>query len=165
MSEGAGKVAEIVLGAALGLAVLVGVGALVDTVVDIHALDAGLQLLVVGGLAVTSSVLIRFGIALVGTLRLRLRALHLLRAGRFEELLPLARELLEEAERVFGYSHKLTTARRQGLCALHCRLGEYEEARGLAEINLRVRMHALGPDHPDTVAARELAELVWQVGR
>jgi hypothetical protein len=154
-----GNAVEAVLGVALGFGVVLGVLAIVNMCVPIGALDLGLQLVIIGGAGLAVPGCVRAATALVHIVWRNARTRRLLRAGRYAEVLPSARELVDEAEWVFGYGHKVTTTRRHALCALLWQAGEFEKARGLAERNLEYRLTVLGPDDPDTAASRQLAEM------
>jgi tetratricopeptide (TPR) repeat protein len=60
-----------------------------------------------------------------------------------------------------------TLARVQGVFGLfHDSQGQYEKALALRESVLAIRESALGPDHPDTVAAlSNMASAYWRLGR
>jgi hypothetical protein len=159
-----GQVADLVLGVVLGIGIVLGIGALVNMFVPLRTLDDAWAGAFAFGVLGLSAAGVRVGTALVRAIRLYARTRYLLRRRRFDELLPVAEELLADAEFAFGHTHKLTTARRHGLCALLWQLGRFHDARVLADLNLGYREEKLGPDHPDTAVSRQLAEMFRAAG-
>ena len=69
--------------------------------------------------------------------------------GKYAEALPLARNALEVAERLFGPEDVRTAVSAMSLANAERELGKDADAESLYKRSLAIREKALGPDHQD----------------
>merc|ERR1712066_1084551 len=72
-------------------------------------------------------------------------------AERYEEALPLLREVLEALRAQLGDKHPDTLTSANNLAGLYYSLGDYQEAEALFREVLNGRRTQLGDWHPETV--------------
>jgi tetratricopeptide (TPR) repeat protein/CHAT domain-containing protein len=91
---------------------------------------------------------------------------ELYQQGKYEEAVPIATEVLMEAERAFGPDDARVGASLCHLAVLYDRQGKYTEAEPLYRRALRIDEKALGPDNPDVaVDLSNLAGLYNERGK
>ncbi|QYN37158.1 hypothetical protein K1T35_07910 [Pseudonocardia sp. DSM 110487] len=161
MGERRRKAVENVVGGALGFAVgvvVMGLGMKALEAVGADPLVFVVVLATAGGGFAYGCV--QAGIAAVEAVSLYDRARRHLRAGRWEELAPLLRRLLEWDELFPGFDHPRTVTRRRALISVLARLDRFAEAGLIAERNIGSLSRRLGATHPDTAEARDVARLL-----
>jgi tetratricopeptide (TPR) repeat protein len=77
------------------------------------------------------------------------QVVELYRAGRYDEAIPLATEVLQIRETALGPDHPDVATSLNNLAALYRAQGNYGAAEPLFQRALRILETALGPDHPD----------------
>jgi hypothetical protein len=155
------KILETVVGGALGFAVAVGLMGLgMKAMEAIGADPVTLAVLIATLYAGFAYGCVQLGMAVVQVVSLSVRARRHLRAGRWEELVPLVRKLLDGDELFPGFDHPRTVTRRRALISVLARLGRFEEAASLAEENVASLSRRLGATHPDTAEAQDVARLL-----
>ena len=93
------------------------------------------------------------------------RARELYNAGKYQDAVPLAQQILAYTENVFGPEDPLTAYSLSNLASLYTAMGEYAKAEPLYQRALQIREKALGPEHADTVVSlNNLGELYYQLG-
>jgi tetratricopeptide (TPR) repeat protein len=93
------------------------------------------------------------------------RVVDLYQAGKYQEAIPIARQLLEIYEKINGLDHPDTATGLNNLALLYEAMGDYAKAEPLYRRALTINEKALGPDHPDTATSlNNLAELYHAVG-
>jgi hypothetical protein len=161
------KVIEDVVGGLLGFGVgfgLIGLGLKASAAIGADPITFVVVLAMIGGgRFVDGSV--QVGIAVVRAVSLHARTRWYLRAGRWEELASVARKLVEDDEWYAGFDHPRTVMRRSALISVLVRLERFDEAHLVADRNVGSLSRALGATHPDTAAARVLAEILRQASR
>lgn len=158
-------IAEAV-GGLLGIAVAVGLlWAAGQGLRAAGADDAVLAMLLVTLGTAFGSGCVRAGAAVVRVTALHVRARSLLRTGQWDELLPVARELVGESEWALGLDHPVTVHRRDALTALLLHLERFEDAAEAAEENVRSLSRTVGIDHERTAQARRRARALLQAAR
>ena len=86
-------------------------------------------------------------------------------AGKYEEAVLIARQLLEISEKINGPEHPDTAQSLNNLAELYRAMGDYAKAEPLYRRALAIREKALGPEHPDTAqSVNNLAELYKEMG-
>jgi hypothetical protein len=157
---------EGIVGGLLGFGVAVGLMGLGLKALDAIGADPITFVVVLatigGGFAYGS---VQAGIAVVRVVSLYARARRYLRAGRWEELAPVARKLVEHDEWHPGFDHPRTVTRRRALISVLVRLERFDEAHLVAERNVGSLSRTLGGTHPDTGQARDVAEILRQASR
>src|SRR5207253_2611737 len=93
-------------------------------------------------------------------IREKSRQLEQLRsAGKFQEAVPIAEEVLKYCEKNYGPDHPETADSLSDLAYLYGGLGDYAKALPLYERALKIREKALGREHPYTaIVLNNLAE-------
>jgi len=91
------------------------------------------------------------------------QAKELMKAGKFEEALPLARQALEIRERKLGPDHPGTAGALLMLAGIQDGQFHYYKALRLYQRALKIREKALGPEHPDTAASMALLARVYAI--
>jgi hypothetical protein len=160
------KAIENVVGGLIGFGVAAGLIGLAMT--GLRAVGSDMMPLVIVLVTVGSGFAygcVQAGMALTRMASLHVRFRLLRRAGRWEDLVPLGRALVEEAEWYIGYDDPRTVRRREGLCSLLLRLERFEEVAGLVERNVLSLSRRSGATHPDTVRLREHAHALRQAAR
>lgn len=74
-------------------------------------------------------------------------------AGKYEEAIPIAKNLLELAENKFGPEHPDTAASLNILAELYRAMDDYARAEPLSQRALKIYEKALGPEHPFTATS------------
>ena len=93
------------------------------------------------------------------------RVVELYQAGKYEQAIPIARQLLEISEKINGPEHPFTAGSLNNLAALYDSMGDYAKAEPLYLRALAIREKALGPEHPDTATSlNNLAVLYDSMG-
>jgi tetratricopeptide (TPR) repeat protein len=93
------------------------------------------------------------------------QVVDLYHAGKYQEAIPIARQLLEMAEKINGPEHPFTVGSLNNLAALYDSTGDYAKAEPLYRRALAIREKALGAEHPDTAASlNNLAVLYDSMG-
>ena len=93
------------------------------------------------------------------------RVVELYQAGKYQEAIPVAQQLLEIRERALGPEHPYTATSLNSLAELYREMGEYAKAGPLYRRALAIREKVLGPEHPATgTSLNDLAELCRQMG-
>ena len=88
------------------------------------------------------------------------QVLQLYQAGKYQEAILIARQLLEICEKVSGPEHPDTATSLNNLATLYESMVDYAKAEPLYQRALAIREKALGPEHPDTATSlNNLAEL------
>jgi CHAT domain-containing protein/Tfp pilus assembly protein PilF len=90
---------------------------------------------------------------------LREKVSELYQAGKFNQAVPIAQELLELCEKAVGPDHPGTAQALNDLALLYNTKGDYAKAEPLYQRALKIHEKALGRDHPDT--AWTLNNLAW----
>jgi tetratricopeptide (TPR) repeat protein/CHAT domain-containing protein len=91
--------------------------------------------------------------------------IELEKAGKYQEAIPLGKELLTRYETVLGPENPYTATNLNNLAVLYAKIGNYADAEPLLQRALKIREKALGPENPDTVASlSSLAELYRETG-
>ena len=85
------------------------------------------------------------------------QVVDLYHAGKYQEAIPIARQLLEICEKINGPDHPDTAPSLNNLAALYRVMGDYAKAEPLYRSALAFEK-ALGPEHPDTA----LASTAWR---
>ena len=83
-------------------------------------------------------------------------------AGKFQAAIPVARELLEQTQKVAGPDHPLVSQSLNNLALLLQQTRQYPEARRLFERALGIDEKELGNDHPGIVRSLTNLALVLQ---
>jgi hypothetical protein len=157
---------EGIVGGLLGFGVgvgLMGLGLKALDAIGADPITFALVLATIGGGLTYGSV--QAGIAVVRAISLHIRARRYLRAGRWEELAPVARKLVEHDEWHPGFDHPRTVVRRRALISVLVRVERFDEAHLVAERNVGSLSRTLGAAHPDTAQARDVAEILRQASR
>ena len=88
------------------------------------------------------------------------QVVELYQAGKFNEAIPIAQELLKFAEKAFGPDHAGTATFVNFLAELYFETHDYAKAELLYQRALKTDEKALGPDHADTATVlNNLAKL------
>jgi hypothetical protein len=157
------KAAENVVGGALGFAVAVGLMGLGMKAMEAIGADPIAFVVVLATVGAGFAYgCVQAGIAAVEAVSLHIRARRYLRAGRWEELAPVARKLVEHDEWHPGFDHPRTVVRRRALISVLVRVERFDEAHLVAERNVGSLSRTLGTAHPDTAQARDVAEILRQ---
>src|SRR2546427_469478 len=89
----------------------------------------------------------------------------LFQAGKFNEAIPIAQEVLEHSEKALGPAHPGTPLALNNLAMLYHSMGDYAKAEQLYLRALKIEEKALGPDHPDRATTlNNLAALYYSMG-
>ena len=91
------------------------------------------------------------------------KARELMKAGKFGEALPLARQALEIREKKLGPDHPGTAGSLMLLGRIHDAQFHFYKALPLYQRALKIREKALGPDHPDTAASMALLARIYSI--
>src|SRR5262245_28068687 len=86
--------------------------------------------------------------------KLNERVAQLHQAGKYEEAIPIAHQALVLAERLYGPGTPLAAAAITKLAALYGATNQFSIAELLYERAAAIYERSLGPNHPDTIAAR-----------
>ena len=81
-------------------------------------------------------------------------AAGLLNLGRYDQAIPLFRDILEARERVLGEEHPDTLGSRNNLAVAYWNAGRHQEGIALHEKALEMMERVLGEEHPDTLSSR-----------
>jgi hypothetical protein len=166
VGERSRKAVENVVGGALGFAVAVGLMGLGMKAMEAIGADPIAFVLVLATVGAGFAYgCVQAGIAAVEVVGLYVRARRHLRAGRWEELAPLLRRLLEWDELFPGFDHPRTVTRRRALVSVLARLGRFAEAGLIAERNVGSLSRRLGATHPDTAEAQGFARILQEASR
>jgi CHAT domain-containing protein/Tfp pilus assembly protein PilF len=93
------------------------------------------------------------------------QVLDLYQAGKYQEAVPIARQVLAICEKVLGQEHPDTATSLHNLARLYDETGDYAKAEPLYRRALAIREKALGPEHADTaLGLNNLAALYWATG-
>jgi tetratricopeptide (TPR) repeat protein len=93
------------------------------------------------------------------------QVVDLYHAGKYQEAIPIARQLLEMTEKINGPEHPFTVGSLNNLAALYDSTGDYAKAEPLYRRALAIREKALGGEHPYTAASlNNLAVLYDSMG-
>src|SRR6266571_2119735 len=85
--------------------------------------------------------------------------------GKYEQAIPIAKNLLEILERTRGPEHPDTAIGLNNLAMLYRNTGGYAKAELLYQRALKIYEKALGPEHPDTATSlHDLAGLYDDMG-
>ena len=96
---------------------------------------------------------------------LRRQLAELYQAGKHEEAIHIARQLLEIVEKTSGSEHPETANSLNNLAELYWATGDFANAEPLLQRALAIREKALGPEHPNTsTILNNLAELYTAMG-
>ena len=76
------------------------------------------------------------------------QVVELYQAGKYQQAIPIARQLLEISEKTNGPEHPDTAGSLNNLAALYYSMGEYAKAEPLYRRALAIHEKALGPEHP-----------------
>jgi CHAT domain-containing protein/Tfp pilus assembly protein PilF len=94
------------------------------------------------------------------------KGIELYNAGKYEEALPYAKQVLEIIEKTLGKNHPSTAQSLNNLALLYYETGRYSEAEPLLKRALEIKEKALGKEHPDTaISLNSLALLYDKTGR
>jgi tetratricopeptide (TPR) repeat protein len=86
--------------------------------------------------------------------------------GRYEDAIPLAKEVIAILEKVRGPDHPDVAAMLNTLAELYTLQGRYAEAEPLYERSLAIKEKMLGPDHPDVaLSLNDMAVMYDRQGR
>jgi tetratricopeptide (TPR) repeat protein len=77
------------------------------------------------------------------------QVIELYRAGKYQEAIPIAWQLLGITEKSNGAEHPSIAGSLNNLAALYKETGDYATAEPLYQRALVIREKALGPEHPD----------------
>jgi CHAT domain-containing protein/tetratricopeptide (TPR) repeat protein len=91
------------------------------------------------------------------------QARGLVKAGKFEEALPLAQQALERREKALGPDRPEVAGPLMLLGAIHYGMFNYYQALPLYKRALKIRERTLGPDHPDTVTSMARLAACYQL--
>jgi len=91
------------------------------------------------------------------------QARELMKAGKFEEALPLAQRALEIREKNLGPNHPAVAGSLMLLANAYDGLFFYYRALPLYQRALKIREQALGPEHPDTAASMTRLARSYQI--
>ena len=87
------------------------------------------------------------------------QVVELYQAGKYEQAIPIARQLLEINEKIKGPEHPDTAGSLNNLAALYYAMGEYAKVEPLYRRALTIYEKALGAEHPSTASSlNNLAE-------
>jgi tetratricopeptide (TPR) repeat protein/CHAT domain-containing protein len=90
---------------------------------------------------------------------------ELYNAGKYQDAVPIAEQILAYTENAFGPEDPLTAYSLTNLASLYTAMGEYAKAEPLYQRALQIREKALGPEHADTaVSLSNLGELYYELG-
>ena len=89
----------------------------------------------------------------IGTLR---------QAGKHTQALPLAQQVLEKSEKVFGPDHRLVGNSLNTLANLYLTKGDYVQAEPLFQRALAISEKVFGPDRPETATSLNSLALLYQ---
>ena len=93
------------------------------------------------------------------------QVVELYQAGKYQEAVPIARQLLEIHQGLSGPQHRDTAASLNNLAMLYQAMGDYAKAEPLYQRALTILEKALGPQHPSTATSlSNLAELYRVMG-
>jgi tetratricopeptide (TPR) repeat protein len=97
--------------------------------------------------------------------KLTQRIVELYKAGKYQDAIPLAEQILAYKERVLGPENPDTASALNDLAELHRAMGNYVRAESLYRRALKIREKAFGPEHPATARSlNNLAELYRYMG-
>lgn len=86
-------------------------------------------------------------------------------AGKFQEAIPIAEQVLKYCEKNYGPEHSETADSLNDLAFLYSSMGDYAKALPLYQRASKIREKALGPDHPYTaISLNNLAEVYRETG-
>jgi tetratricopeptide (TPR) repeat protein len=92
------------------------------------------------------------------------QVVELCQAGKYQEAISIARQLLEISEKINGPEHPNTAVFLHSLALLHTRMRDYAKAEPLYQRALAIGERALGPEHPLNAATlHSLAELYYSM--
>src|SRR6202043_1736693 len=77
------------------------------------------------------------------------QVVSLYRAGKYQEAIPIAQQVLEIREKINGPDHPYTATSLNNLAELYRAMGDYAKAEPLFQQALQIYQKALGPEHPD----------------
>ena len=93
------------------------------------------------------------------------QVIELYEAGKYQEAIPVALQLLELCEKTSGPEHPLTATSLNNLAELYKMMGDYAKAEPCYNRALAIFEKALGPKHPSTATSlKNLAELYKTTG-
>jgi tetratricopeptide (TPR) repeat protein len=93
------------------------------------------------------------------------KARELYNAGKYQDALPLAEQILAYTENTFGPEDPLTAYSLSNLGSLYAAMGEYAKAEPLYQRALQIREKVLGSEHADTATSlNNLGALYYQLG-
>jgi tetratricopeptide (TPR) repeat protein/CHAT domain-containing protein len=93
------------------------------------------------------------------------KARELYNAGKYQDALPLAEQILAYTENTFGPEDPLTAYSLSNLASLYTAMGDYAKAEPLYQRALQIREKVLGPEHADTATSlNNLGGLYYQLG-
>jgi len=94
------------------------------------------------------------------------QAVDLYHSGKFQEAIPIPRELLEIRERIYGPEHPDPATSLNNLAELCYSMGDYAKPEPLLRRALAICEKALGPEHPETAGSLDnLAILDINLGK
>ena len=90
---------------------------------------------------------------------------ELYKAGKYEEAIPYAKQVLAIREKVLGNEHPLVATSLNNLAELYRVIGRYSEAEPLYKRSLEIREKTLGSEHPSVAQSlNNLAVLYAFIG-
>src|SRR5690348_6554404 len=93
------------------------------------------------------------------------QVVDLYQAGKYQEAIPIARQLLELREKINGANDPATATSLNDLALLYKVMGDNAKAEPLYRRALAIYEKALGRDHPNTATSlNNLAELYYAMG-
>ena len=93
------------------------------------------------------------------------QVIDLYQAGKYQEAILIARQVLEIDEKTNGPEHPSTTTSLNNLALLYNAMGDYAKAEPLVRRAVAIKEKALGAEHPDTaIGLNNLAGLYYATG-
>ena len=90
---------------------------------------------------------------------------ELYKAGKYNEAIPYAKQVLEIYEKILGNEHPLVATSLNNLAELYKSTGRYAEAEPLYKRSLEIREKTLGREHPSVATSlNNLAVLYAFIG-
>src|SRR6266571_2593187 len=93
---------------------------------------------------------------------LQKQATDLYQKGKYEQAIPIAKNLLEIRERTLGPEHTNTANSLNNLAELYLKMGDYAKAEPLRQRALKIWEKALGPEHPNTANSLNNLALLYK---
>ena len=94
--------------------------------------------------------------------KLDAEAKNLYRAGKYDQGIVLARQAVEQSEKIFGPEHTLLATRLNLLANFHRAKAEFQKAETLYQRALAIQEKSFGPAHPDVATSLHNLGLVYQ---